>query len=134
MEPVTHALTSIALGRAGLNKITRAATPILLIEGTRGTRAVGRSFALVQSRWWPCFAVGIVAYLLGQVVRFAGVLVLVGVILANHDTTSLRERRTSASPVTLSVCFQSTPSSSSWMQMAFSIVRGAPLESLTTAS
>jgi inner membrane protein len=33
MEPVTHALVSIALGRAGLNKITRAATPMLLVSG-----------------------------------------------------------------------------------------------------
>jgi inner membrane protein len=33
MEPVTHALTSIALGRAGLNKITRSATPMLLVSG-----------------------------------------------------------------------------------------------------
>jgi inner membrane protein len=33
MEPVTHALTSIALGRAGLNNITRMATPILLVSG-----------------------------------------------------------------------------------------------------
>ncbi|HWF13063.1 MAG TPA: metal-dependent hydrolase [Candidatus Acidoferrales bacterium] len=33
MEPVTHALTSIALGRAGLNKIARAATPMLLVSG-----------------------------------------------------------------------------------------------------
>jgi inner membrane protein len=33
MEPLTHALTSIALGRAGLNKITRAATPMLLVSG-----------------------------------------------------------------------------------------------------
>src|SRR5690348_4675565 len=33
MEPVVHALTSIALGRAGLNKITRAATPMLLVSG-----------------------------------------------------------------------------------------------------
>jgi inner membrane protein len=33
MEPVTHALTSLALGRAGLNKLTRAATPILLVSG-----------------------------------------------------------------------------------------------------
>lgn len=33
MEPVTHALTSIALGRAGLNKITRAVTPMLLVSG-----------------------------------------------------------------------------------------------------
>jgi len=33
MEPVAHALTSIALGRAGLNKITRMATPVLLVSG-----------------------------------------------------------------------------------------------------
>lgn len=33
MEPVTHALASMALGRAGLNKITRAATPMLLVSG-----------------------------------------------------------------------------------------------------
>ncbi|MGH9680807.1 MAG: metal-dependent hydrolase [Candidatus Acidiferrales bacterium] len=33
MEPVTHALTSIALGRAGLNKTTRMATPVLLVSG-----------------------------------------------------------------------------------------------------
>jgi inner membrane protein len=33
MEPVTHALTSIALGRAGLNKVTRGATPMLVVSG-----------------------------------------------------------------------------------------------------
>ncbi len=33
MDPVTHALTSIALGRAGLNKITPMATPMLLVSG-----------------------------------------------------------------------------------------------------
>jgi inner membrane protein len=33
MEPVTHALSSIALGRAGLNKITPLATPMLLVSG-----------------------------------------------------------------------------------------------------
>ena len=33
MEPVTHALASIALGRAGLNKLTRMATPMLLVSG-----------------------------------------------------------------------------------------------------
>jgi inner membrane protein len=33
MEPVTHALVSIALGRAGLNKMARAATPMLLVSG-----------------------------------------------------------------------------------------------------
>jgi inner membrane protein len=34
MDPVTHALASIALGRAGLNKLTRVATPMLLVSGT----------------------------------------------------------------------------------------------------
>jgi len=33
MEPVTHALASLALGRAGLNKTTRLATPMLLASG-----------------------------------------------------------------------------------------------------
>ena len=33
MEPVTHALSSIALGRAGLNKVTPMATPMLLVSG-----------------------------------------------------------------------------------------------------
>jgi inner membrane protein len=34
MDPVTHALASIALGRAGLNKVTRLATPMLVVSGT----------------------------------------------------------------------------------------------------
>ncbi|MBI1738915.1 MAG: metal-dependent hydrolase [Acidobacteria bacterium] len=33
MEPVTHGLTSLALGRGGLNKVTRMATPMLLVAG-----------------------------------------------------------------------------------------------------
>lgn len=33
MEPVTHALASLALGRAGLGRLTRRATPMLLVSG-----------------------------------------------------------------------------------------------------
>lgn len=33
MEPVTHGLTSIALSRAGLNRVSRRATAILLVSG-----------------------------------------------------------------------------------------------------
>ncbi len=33
MEPVTHALASLSLGRAGLNRVTRFATPMLLVSG-----------------------------------------------------------------------------------------------------
>ncbi len=89
MEPVTHALTSIALSRAGLNKITRAATPMLLVSGLiadvdwvtrlggadtflRGHRTVTHSLvgtvaiiaAVAATSWfigrkYPKFAVGI---------------------------------------------------------------------------
>ena len=33
MEPVTHALASLALGQAGLNRVSRLATPMLLVSG-----------------------------------------------------------------------------------------------------
>src|ERR1700692_4879649 len=33
MDTITHARTSIALGRTGLNKISRAATPMLVVSG-----------------------------------------------------------------------------------------------------
>ena len=33
MEPITHALASLALGRAGLGRVTRRAAPMLLISG-----------------------------------------------------------------------------------------------------
>ena len=33
MEPITHALTSLALARAGLDKAARLATPMLLVSG-----------------------------------------------------------------------------------------------------
>ena len=33
MEPVTHAVASLALGRAGLGRVTRLAAPMLLISG-----------------------------------------------------------------------------------------------------
>jgi len=36
MEPVTHALASITLSRAGLNRATRMATPMLLVSGLAG--------------------------------------------------------------------------------------------------
>ena len=41
---------------------------------------------------------------------------------------------TTIRPARSSTCFQPTPLSSSWMQMAFGMVRGSPRESCTTAS
>jgi inner membrane protein len=90
MEPVTHALISISLGRAGLNKIARAATPMLLVSGLvadvdwvtrlagadtflRGHRTVTHSLvgtaaivaavatiSWITGRKYPKFAVGII--------------------------------------------------------------------------
>jgi hypothetical protein len=40
------------------------AVPVLLIEGSRGRKALGRSFRLVKGRWWGCFGALLLAYLL----------------------------------------------------------------------
>ena len=40
------------------------AVPVLLTEGTRGRKALGRSRALVQGFWWRAFAIAILGYLL----------------------------------------------------------------------
>lgn len=63
------------------------ATPVVLIEGARGTKAMRRSFALVQPRWWPTFGLGVVAVLLTMVVSTSLNILLVAVIFSTHDTT-----------------------------------------------
>ena len=47
------------------------ATPALLTEGTRGTRALARSFRLIQARFWPATAVIVVSYLIRTVLNSA---------------------------------------------------------------
>ena len=64
------------------------ATPVLLIEGARGTKAMRRSFQLVKPRWWPTFGLGVVAVLLTFVISTSVNLVLIGVIFSTRDTTS----------------------------------------------
>jgi hypothetical protein len=46
-------------------------TPALLTEGVRGTRALSRSFRLVQSRFWPVTGVLVVSYLIRFVLNTA---------------------------------------------------------------
>jgi hypothetical protein len=64
------------------------ATPVLLVEGVRGTHALRRSFALVKPRWWPTFGLAVVAALLTGAVATTLRLLLVGVVLATRDPSS----------------------------------------------
>lgn len=67
------------------------AMPVLLVEGLRGRAALGRSFRLVQGRWWRTFGVIVVGFL------FAGIIstivqgaFLVGIVVgADNDALVL---------------------------------------------
>lgn len=54
-----------------LGIVWSVAIPVLLTEGARGTKALGRSFQLVQSRFWPATAVIVVSYLIRSVLNGA---------------------------------------------------------------
>ena len=56
--------------------------PALLIEDTRGTHALRRSFRLVRRRWWPTFGVLLLGLLLINVVQTTLSLPLLGILLA----------------------------------------------------
>lgn len=51
--------------------IWSVAIPVLLTEGRRGTKALGRSFNLVQSRFWPATGVIVIAFLIQLVLGWA---------------------------------------------------------------
>jgi inner membrane protein len=75
MEPVTHALASIALGRAGLNKMTRMATPMLLVSGMVAdvdwaTRLSGASAFLHGHRTATHSLIGTAAIIAGTAAAF----------------------------------------------------------------
>jgi len=44
------------------------ALPILLVEGLRGRKALGRSFELVKGRWWKTFGTLIVGFILAAII------------------------------------------------------------------
>jgi hypothetical protein len=56
------------------------ATPVLLAENLRGSKAIGRSRALVRGRWWPCAGVVYLMYLL-ELIVYVGILFVIGRIV-----------------------------------------------------
>lgn len=56
---------------AAIGVVLSLATPALLTEGLRGTKALRRSFELVRSRFWPVTAVVVVSYLIRTVLDSA---------------------------------------------------------------
>ena len=65
-----------------------ATVPVLVVEGLKGTKAIGRSFTLVQGRWWSTFGtilLGVV--LIPGVINFAFGF-LIGLGASSDDPTT----------------------------------------------
>jgi hypothetical protein len=61
------------------------AVPVLLTEGVRGRRALGRSRRLVKGRWWPAFGILVLGTILAAVVSGVITGVLGALSLADPD-------------------------------------------------
>ena len=65
------------------------AIPVLLAENLRGTKALGRSRALVRGRFWPCLGVLALSFLLQFIVLFAIIFVLAAIVDTTGNDTLL---------------------------------------------
>jgi hypothetical protein len=73
------------------------AIPVLLGENLRGTKALGRSRALVRGRWWPCAGVLLLSWLLQLIVTEAIVLGVGQIVDAgSNDSVRFLERGVSS--------------------------------------
>ena len=61
------------------------AYPVLILEGIRGRKALGRSFRLVRGRWWPTFGALVTAYLLAGVAQAIIGAILAGALLVGAE-------------------------------------------------
>jgi hypothetical protein len=60
------------------------AIPVLLSEGAKGSKALGRSFALVKNNWWKTFGTLAVMYIMVSLLQ-QGLLVLVSELVVGDD-------------------------------------------------
>jgi hypothetical protein len=63
-------------------------TPILMLEGVKGTKALSRSRALVKGRWRPVAGVLLIGYLLTSVVGAALTGLVAGALFAGNEIAS----------------------------------------------
>jgi hypothetical protein len=62
-----------------------AAYPVLMLEGLRGRKALGRSFRLVRGRWWPTFGAYAIASLLAGGIQFVISAIMAGLLVAGAN-------------------------------------------------
>ena len=75
------------------------AIPALLVEQTKGRRALGRSFNLVSGRWWPTAGVLILAFLLTSIVTFAFSILLIPLLMTGASATTTQTANAIASGI-----------------------------------
>jgi hypothetical protein len=83
------------------------AIPALLVEGSRGTKALRRSFNLVRGRWWPTFGALIVAGLITSAVTFGLTIFTIPLLVsgASYTTTQVASAIARAIAVVLTTPF-----------------------------
>jgi len=65
------------------------ASPVLLFEGVRGRRALGRSRMLVRGRWWPTVAATLVGLILASVVTGVVTALVAGISLSGGGSDTV---------------------------------------------
>ena len=67
------------------------AVPVLLTEGVKGRKALGRSKNLISGRWWPAFAIILLGAILTGIVSgvVAGLLEAASLTNADNDTVAI---------------------------------------------